>query len=351
MAQVLSHGMRALPVDNSFFYLNREYTPAFVTASTRAAHSTERPDIRQVLGRSFSPSLANAQPRCSSNRMATEACNAAASYQAHCPPGSKELAHALADKAGDVIRPYFRVPLDTEIKSDQSPVTVADKNTEAALREMIAARFPDHGILGEEEGSVSLSGNEEYVWVLDPIDGTASFITGKPLFGVLIALLHRGVPVLGIIDQPILRERWVGVVGEKSTMNGSPVSARACDNLAAAYLYSTSPHLFSNEDEKAFHRLREKVRRTNYGCDCYAFGLLSLGFVDVVVEYGMKPWDYAALIPVVEGAGGVITDWCGNPLTIDIGSPEKWAGDILAAGDSRVHAEALKALAWNKSEG
>ena len=149
-------------------------------------------------------------------------------------------------------------------------------------RSNLSSDFPDHGILGGEEGSVSASGNVEFVWVLDPIGGSASFLTGKPLFGVLIALLHRGIPVLGVTDQPFLRERWVGVFGEKTTMNASPMSARACDNLAAANLHSHLPLL----DEKVFHALREKVRRTNYGCDTYALGLLSLGFVDINIEYG-----------------------------------------------------------------
>eukprot|EP00897_Mesotaenium_endlicherianum_P002893 jgi/Mesen1/2631/ME000166S01757 len=273
---------------------------------------------------------------------------AALSTQQHlCPPEFVELANELADKAGAIVSKYFRTPVDVEIKSDHSPVTVADKAAEAEMRRLIQERFPSHGVLGEEGGMASCgNGDEEYVWVLDPIDGTASFITGKPVFGTLIALLHHGVPVLGIIDQPILKERWLGVKGQVTILNGKPAKTRGCSSLANAYLYSTSPHLFSGATEDAFTRLRQEVRKANYGCDCYAFGLLASGFIDIGIEAGMQPWDYLALVPVVEGAGGVMTDWRGEDLRLRSMDRTTWEGEVIAAGDAAAHRAALATLDW-----
>lgn len=222
------------------------------------------------------------------------------------------VGNEIADAAGEVIRKYFRKSFDILDKEDFSPVTIADQLAEEAMVSIIQANFPSHAIFGEEKGWRCKEKIAEYVWVLDPIDGTKSFITGKPLFGTLIALLHRGKPIFGIIDQPVLRERWIGINGRKTTLNGQEISTRSCAKLSQAYLYTTSPHLFNGDAEVAFARVRDKVKVPLYGCDCYAYALLASGFVDLVIESGLKPYDFLSLIPVIEGAGGVITDWKGQ---------------------------------------
>jgi inositol-phosphate phosphatase / L-galactose 1-phosphate phosphatase / histidinol-phosphatase len=247
------------------------------------------------------------------------------------------LAHRLADRAGEVQRRYFRTPVAVDTKPDDSPVTVADREAEAAMRELIAAAYPGHGILGEEHGRERL--DAEFVWVLDPIDGTKSFITGRPLFGTLVALAHRGRPVLGLIDQTILQERWVGVAGEASAWNGRPIRVRACPRLDDAVLFATSPVMFRGAGESdAFTRLQARVRLPMFGGDCYAYGLLAMGFADLVVEAGLEPYDFMALAPVIEGAGGLVTDWRGRAL--ELGS----SGQVIAAGDRQAHAAARDLL-------
>jgi inositol-phosphate phosphatase/L-galactose 1-phosphate phosphatase/histidinol-phosphatase len=177
------------------------------------------------------------------------------------------------------------------------------------------------------------------VWVLDPIDGTKAFITGKPSFGTLIGLCHRGRPVLGIVDQAILGERWIGGLGQPTTLNGAPARVRACDDLQKAYAYTTGPEHFDQATLPAWNRIAASVRQPRYGCDCYAYALLASGFVDLVVEAGLKPYDYCALIPVIEQAGGTVTDWAGRAVTMASD------GTLCAAGDARTHAQALKVLA------
>lgn len=247
------------------------------------------------------------------------------------------LAERLADAAGAVVMRHFRAPMEVAAKPDQSPVTRADAEAEAAMRALIEAAHPDHGILGEEMEARNPGAGR--LWVLDPIDGTQSFVTGKPLFGTLIALLDGGRPVLGVMDMPALKERWVGALGRPTAFNGVPVRARACGGLAGAWLYATSPEMFGDAGFPAFRRLRDRVRRTVYGAECMAYGLLANGWVDLVCEGTMELYDYAALVPIVEGAGGVITDWRGRALGVD------GDGTVLAAGDAGVHAEALEALA------
>ena len=248
------------------------------------------------------------------------------------------LAHRLADAAGEIQRRYFRSPVSVETKADDSPVTIADRESEAVMRELIATAYPGHGILGEEHGRDRI--DAEFVWVLDPIDGTKSFITGRPLFGTLIALAHGGRPVVGMIDQSILRERWVGVAGAGSAHNGRPIRVRPCPRLADAVLFATSPTMFkAGAENDAFDRVQKAVRLPMYGGDCYAYGLLAMGFADLVVEASLQPYDFMALAPVIAGAGGLLTDWQGNSL--ELGS----SGQVVAAGDQRVHAEALALLA------
>jgi inositol-phosphate phosphatase / L-galactose 1-phosphate phosphatase / histidinol-phosphatase len=251
------------------------------------------------------------------------------------------FAHELADRAGEVLRRYFRAPIAVDYKADESPVTTADREAERVMRELIRSRFPEHGIEGEEFASEH--GDAELVWSLDPIDGTKAFLVGRPTFGTLISLLRRGQPVLGIIDQCIAHERWVGIVGEASTCNGSPIRVRACPELEHAVLSTTSPQMFAaGFEQEAFARVAQAVRFPVYGGDCYAYGLLAMGFTDLIIEADLDLHDFAALVPVIEGAGGIITDWRGE--TLGPGSD----GRIVAAGDPRVHAQALKVLALSE---
>ena len=243
------------------------------------------------------------------------------------------FANELADAAGAIVRPYFRTALAVDDKADESPVTVADRQAEAALRRLIEARYPEHGIIGEEHGS--LRTEAELVWVLDPIDGTKSFISGVPLFGTLIALTRRGVPVLGLIDQPISGERWIGASGHPSSLDGRPIRTRPCAELAAATLFATSPDMFPPAEAAGFQRLKSAVKLARFGGDCYAYGLLAAGFIDLVVEAGLKPYDYCALAPIIEGAGGRMTDWEGRPLTTGSGSRVIASGDPALAGKAR----------------
>ena len=251
------------------------------------------------------------------------------------PDAFLAFALSLADAAGDVIRPYFRKPLAIRDKADLTPVTAADRAAEETMRALIEERFPEHGILGEEFGRVRE--DAEFVWSLDPIDGTKSFISGVPLFGTLIALTRGGRSILGVIDQPILRERWVGAVGRPTTLNGAAIRCRACPVLAAATLFATTPDMFKGEDAASFARVSDKVKLTRFGADCYAYGLVATGFVDLVLEASLEPYDFCAMVPIVEGAGGVATDWRGANL--DLASD----GRILVAGDRRAH-EAVLAL-------
>jgi inositol-phosphate phosphatase / L-galactose 1-phosphate phosphatase / histidinol-phosphatase len=246
------------------------------------------------------------------------------------------LAHRLADAAGEVARRYYRMPVAVDAKADASPVTVADREVEAAVRELLCQARPQDGILGEEHGNRNLEA--EWVWVIDPIDGTKSFITGRPLFTTLIGLLHRGVPVLGVIDQPVLGDRWVGASSRPTLLNGEPVRSRPCPDLASATFAATAPLGPGSAGPQAVADLTGATRYAVWGGDAFCYGLLAAGFVDIVVEAGLQPYDWAALVPVIEGAGGCITDWRGQPLRLGA------TGEVLATGDERVHAEAMSLL-------
>ncbi len=253
-----------------------------------------------------------------------------------------DLANRLADAAGAVIRPYFRAAHGLETKADHSPVTLADREAEAAMRAMIEAAFPDDAIIGEEYGTKP--GNSGRAWVLDPVDGTRAFVSGRPIFGTLIALMIDGWPMLGIIDQPILRERWLGVIGKLTLFNGTPITTRACTSLEGAALATTSPHAFDEHQADHFVALARAVTRGSmqqgpiYGGDCYNYGCLASGHLDIVVEAGLKVHDFAALVPVVEGAGGRMCDWQGDPLTADS------IGEVIAAGDPARIEDIVEAL-------
>ena len=247
------------------------------------------------------------------------------------------LAHQLADAAGVVLRRYYRAAIDADDKDDGSPVTIADREAEIAMRALLAARAPGHGVIGEELGRANV--DAELVWVLDPIDGTRAFITGKPLFTTLIGVLFRGSPVLGLIDQPIVGDRWLGAAGRATVLGDHPARARVCPSLARARLSTTGPQYFDAAAKRAFDRVAAQARLVSYGGDGYQYGLVASGGLDLVIESGLKLHDFAALSAVVEGAGGVITDWRGQPL----GAASD--GSVIAAGDARVHAEALASLA------
>ncbi len=246
------------------------------------------------------------------------------------------LAIRLADEAGPIVMRHYRAGVAIDDKPDASPVTIADREAEQRMRELIAAAFPAHGVVGEEFGSDRADAS--HVWVLDPIDGTKSFVSGRPLFGSLIALCRDGVPVVGVIDCPAARDRWIGCTGLPSTHNGKPTRTRACATLGRAILYATSPYVFEGKDRQGFDRLHGAVRFPVFGNDCYGYGLVASGWVDLVVEAEMQVYDWAALVPVAEGAGGVITDWDG--ATLGFGSD----GRVILAGDRRMHREALALL-------
>lgn len=249
-----------------------------------------------------------------------------------------ELALRLADAAGAEIRPLFRAEWSQEKKADNTFVTEADRAAEAAMRRIIESECPDDGIVGEEYGVRNEGAGRQ--WVLDPIDGTTSFIAGRPIFGTLIALLQDGWPVLGVIDQPVAKERWVGVVGQGTTFNGKPVRTKPCRELGDAVLATTTPHQFSGDDVDAFMGVAKSVaeRKIIYGGDCYNYGLVASGHIDIVIESGLQLYDYAALVPVVEGAGGTMSDWQGNP--VDAGSD----GRVIALGDPARLDDVLEAM-------
>lgn len=247
-------------------------------------------------------------------------------------------AQAAADAAGAVVRPYFRSGLGADLKGDASPVTEADRNAELAMRTALAERFPQHGILGEEFGLERPE--SRWRWVLDPIDGTRAFITGRPVFGTLVALLDGARPVVGVIDQPVTGERWLGAAGRHTRFSGpfgGRAGCRACPELSRAELSCTSPQMFG-DDLPRWQRLSESVGRTSFGGDCYAYGLLALGQIDVIAESDLKIWDWAALQPVIAGAGGSLTDWHGQPLRPD------GDGRALAVGDVALLPQVLRVL-------
>ena len=247
----------------------------------------------------------------------------------------------LATASGETILPFFRTSLSIENKSnshDFDPVTEADRAAEAVMRRLIKDNFPQHGIVGEEFGSEQE--NAEYVWVLDPIDGTKSFIAGFPLWGTLIALLHKGTPVFGMMHQPYIGERFSGDSGSAHYQGPSgerKLAVRRCGSLKEATSFTTSPLLMNAADRAAFGRVEATVKLSRYGGDCYPYCMLAAGHVDLVIESGLKPHDIVALIPIIEGAGGFVTNWEG-------GSAVK-GGRVVAAGDKRMHEAAMKLLA------
>ncbi len=249
------------------------------------------------------------------------------------------LAIRLAEAARSAIRPYFRTAMTSERKDDATPVTLADRAAEEAMRRILKAEVPRDAIHGEEFGAEA--GTSGRTWVLDPIDGTTAFLAGRPIFGTLIALVVEGWPVLGVIDQAILGERWIGATGQPTTLNGKPARTRACRVLADAAIATTGPHYFDDHDGGHFMGLAAKTdhKRMVMGGDCYNYAMLASGHLDIVCEANLKLHDYAALVPVVEGAGGTMCDWHGDPL--HAGS----SGHVLALGDPARLEDVVAALA------
>jgi myo-inositol-1(or 4)-monophosphatase len=247
----------------------------------------------------------------------------------------------LATVSGEAILPFFRTSLGVEDKGSAAgfdPVTAADRAAETAMRALIKRSFPEHGIVGEEYGNERT--DAEFVWVLDPIDGTKSFIAGLPIWGSLIALTRNGTAVFGMMHQPFIGERFTGDGGAsryRGPAGERELHVRPCATLADAMLFTTSPQLMNAADRAVFGRVEAAVKLSRYGGDCYPYCMLAAGHVDLVIEAGLKPHDIAALIPIIEGAGGVITSWEGSTAV--------QGGRVVAAGDKRVHAAAMKMLA------
>lgn len=246
------------------------------------------------------------------------------------------FAEQLGTISGEIVRNYFRQDIVPEQKDDSSPVTKADREIERSIRAMIHNTYPEHGIIGEEYEPTNPEA--EYKWIIDPIDGTMAFMMGKPIFGTLISLVYRDEPVLGIIDQPIIGERWTGVKGFATNFNYTPITTRKCESLSTAMLGTTSPDLFSGEDREKFNKIHDAAQYVSFGGDCYAYGLLACGYIDVIIETGLKPHDFCALAPIIRGSKGVFTDWQGKDITMHSD------GKVIACGDRRVHAEILSIL-------
>ncbi len=248
-----------------------------------------------------------------------------------------DLAKRAANLSRPILRQHYRTGFDVIRKGDESPVTIADRTAEAAMRQLLDRETREFGIIGEEHGVKN--GDADYVWVLDPLDGTRAFVIGKPTFGTLIALAYKGRPILGVIDMPVLDEQWVGASGHPTTLNGAEAKTRPCGNLAEAWINTTSPEMFQGERKPRFERVRKASAGCNYGGDCHSYGLVASGYLDLSIEAGMQAYDYMALVPVVEGAGGKVSDWAGEPLNLNSD------GSTIAAGDARLHAEVVSVLA------
>ncbi len=252
------------------------------------------------------------------------------------------FAQTLADQAAEILIRAYRTPLSIEKKQDCSPVSEIDILLERTLREAIRTQYPDHGILGEELGVENA--DAAYTWVLDPIDGTCAFISGKPTFGVLIALLHLGKPILGIIEHPILKERWVGSLDCPSSLNDMRCYTSGCQALHQARLAATSPAMFrAGLEWETFAALCKQVAYVGYGGDCYNYGLLASGHLDIVMEADLKRYDYMALVPIIEGSGGCISNWQGEALSFTSADSQ-----ILATANPTLHQQALALI--NASE-
>tara|TARA_B100000029_G_C17285111_1_gene854885 strand:- start:18 stop:800 length:783 start_codon:yes stop_codon:yes gene_type:complete len=246
------------------------------------------------------------------------------------------FANRLADEASKTSMQYFRTSLDIDSKIDESPVTIADKNTELKIRSMIQQEYPEHGILGEEFDSINATA--EYIWVIDPIDGTRSYIAGHKDFGNLISLTHNKKPIIGIINCPAHKERWVGVKNQNSTLNKQPVKTSKIKNIENAYLFTSGLYFDEPHLRRAVDKIQKKVNYFRYGGDCYMYGMVASGLIDVVIEDTLKTHDYMALVNVIEGAGGKITDKFGEAITTDS------QGSVIASANEKLHTEIISLI-------
>lgn len=251
------------------------------------------------------------------------------------------FAHHLADISQPIAQKYFRVNNGEVAKEDDSPVTKADREIEKVIRAEIEKKFPDHGIIGEEFGNKNI--DADFVWILDPIDGTSSFIVGRPIFGTLIGLAYKNKPVLGIMNQPINRERWIGISGQGSFLNGKKIQTRNCQSISDSVMCSASSFYFQNGEEKILQQLSsltkyQKIGGVIYGGDCYSYASLASGSVDIVIDSGLKIYDYAALIPIITEAGGVVSDFEGNDPQL------KSNIRFVACATAKLHEEVLKVI-------
>lgn len=247
------------------------------------------------------------------------------------------VAKHAAIEASKISMKYFSGQLDVEYKGDESPVTIADRETETVLRDVIGSAFPDHGIFGEEHGKENM--DADFIWVLDPIDGTKSFITGIPLFGMLISLTYKNYPLLSLIHMPAINETFEGVQGKTSlTHNGLQMKSRACSDLKDAICFVGEADKMFDASKGLYEKLYASTKLARFGYDCYPYAQVASGKIDMVIERNLEPYDFCALVPVVEGAGGVMTDWSGKPL--NMGS----SGDVIACGDPELHRQALKLI-------
>ena len=247
------------------------------------------------------------------------------------------LAQRLADAAGAAIRPWFRNGAAVERKGDSTPVTEADRAAETAIRALIEKRFPDHGILGEEHGAVGT--DRRHVWVIDPIDGTRAFITGIPVWGTLVGLTENGKSIAGMMAQPFTGELFYALNGKscrRASGGESENRVSGVTELLGATLFTTTPHLFRGEARERYDAIESKVKLFRYGCDCYAYCMLAAGFVDLVIETALQPYDIVALVPIIEAAGGIVTNWDGS-------RPEA-GGNIIAAATPELHRAAMQMM-------
>ncbi len=250
------------------------------------------------------------------------------------------FAEFLADEARATLRESNASPTDIQYKADASPVTDLDRRIEARIRMFIDDRYPEHGILGEEHGSRNL--DAELVWVLDPIDGTAAFIAGIPVYGTLIGLAHHGRPFIGVIDHPATDDRWVGMAGRFARHNGKAVRTRRCERIENAFVTNSNPDFFDADEMSAFTALKSRVRYVQYGGSCYAYAMLASGRTDIGLDAKFDPFDVFAPAAVIDGAGGLVTDWSGKAIDLE------WRGQILAAGCAEMHEQAIAVLAGRK---
>tara|TARA_Y100001970_G_C13980780_1_gene723026 strand:- start:19 stop:804 length:786 start_codon:yes stop_codon:yes gene_type:complete len=254
-----------------------------------------------------------------------------------CPKEFIDFGLILSEESQKIILKYFRSKFNIDTKKDYTPVTIADTETESLIRDLISKRYPDHGVLGEEYEN--LNTEKEFTWVIDPIDGTRSFIAGHKDFGTLIALLHNGIPILGIINCPAHNERWLGSVNEHTLLNGKIINTSTTDSLEECYSFTSGLYFESrNGFREGYDRLINRIKYHRFGGDCYMYGMLASGLIDIVVEDTLKPHDYMALLPVIQGAGGIATDGYGNKITL------KSDGSFVASCSLNIHKQVIKIL-------